>query len=127
LDYRLRGGGGIGYDYYPAEHTIFTFLVGISGFQEQHQDLDKNNEAEGDFWMHMTSKIMDPFELKARTRYAPVLGGGRYFATMGAGIGAPLLGRLNWGFEVLNLYDSNPPEGTEKNDFRLLTTLGWTF
>jgi putative salt-induced outer membrane protein YdiY len=127
LDYRYRSGGGLGYDYQPAEHTIFTFMGGVSGFREKYEGLENNSEAEGDFGVEMTSKVLDPFELKARTRFAPVFSGGRYFSTVGAGIGAPLFGRLNWGFEVLNLYDSKPPEGIEKNDFRLLTTLGWTF
>lgn len=127
LDYRYRGGGGLGWDVKLAESSLLTFFGGISAFTERFSELDRNNEGEGNLGVEFVSSMLKPFELKANAKYSPVFSGGRYFAQGGAGISAPIFGRLNWGLEVQDLYDSNPPEGILKNDFRFLTTLGWTF
>ena len=73
------------------------------------------------------TSALGPLTFNTRSGFAPFLSEGRYLVGWIASVSLPLWGRLNFGFELNESYDSDPPEGTKKNDVRFLSTLGWTF
>ena len=62
------------------------------------------------------------------TTYSPFLSGdSRYLLEGIIGIRLPLFGSLTFGLDLVDNYDSSPPERTKKNDLLILSTLGWAF
>ncbi len=52
---------------------------------------------------------------------------GRVRANLDARIQYELFKDFFWGITLFDQYDSRPPEGTEKNDFGINTSVGWSF
>ena len=128
LDYRFREGGGLGYRFKKGDHTDLSLRGGVSALQERFAGLDRTNSGLGDFGMEFRSTWLSPVALTAMTTYSPFLSGdSRYLLESILGIRLPLFGSLNFGLDFVDTYDSSPPEGTKKNDLRILSTLGWAF
>ena len=52
---------------------------------------------------------------------------GRVRANLDARIQYGLFKDFFWGVTLFDQYDSAPPQGTEKNDFGINTSVGWSF
>lgn len=127
LNYRFREGTGLGFELSPADHTSLSVSGGLAFFQEKFATLEEGTETEATIRSELSSTIFEPILLTARSTLSPVLSQDRYFFDFSSGLFMPIFSNLRFGIEVINLYDSAPPEDVQNNDFRLLTTLGWTF
>lgn len=67
-------------------------------------------------------------DLSSRLSVAPVLNdSGRWQISFTANLNRELLNQLYLTIGITEIYDSKPPTDTNKNDFSLTSSLGWTF
>jgi hypothetical protein len=67
-------------------------------------------------------------DLSSRLSVAPVLNdSGRWQVSFNAKVKRELLNQLYLTVGVVEIYDSKPPSNTNKNDFSLSSSLGWSF
>jgi hypothetical protein len=127
LVYRLREGTGLGYEVISSPVTEISVFGGVTLVQERFEDLEQTRDPEGLASVELKSSVLSPVTFTTRGQLTPSFRRGRYLFEWISGLSVPLFGRLNYGVGLTESYNSSPPEGTKKNDVRLISTLGLTF
>lgn len=129
LDLRTGQGGGFGIRFQPASHTQVAFFGGLTFLQEKFKDLDRDYHSEGAAGFDLETTWLAPAVFSTKTQYLPLFDqDGRYRLEWEASWTLPLFADFTFGLSMFDSYDSQPPRVTiKKNDFGLLTTLGWKF
>jgi len=127
LDYRFKQGGGLGYRLRVADHTDFSVGGGASALQERFTGEGGANEGTADLGFNLTSTILDPMVLTVKTGYSPFFTTNGQHLDFSVGVRIPLFAKLNIGFDLIDHYNTSPAEGKQKNDIRILSTIGWAF
>jgi putative salt-induced outer membrane protein YdiY len=127
LDYRFKQGGGLGYRLRVADHTDFSVGGGASALQERFTGEGRANEGTADLGFNLTSTILDPMVLTIKTGYSPFFTTSGQHLDFSVGVRIPLFAKLNIGFDLIDHYNTSPAEGKQKNDIRILSTIGWAF
>lgn len=128
LDLRTSEGGGLGYRFQPDPQTAWSLFGGLSFLQEKFERLDRKLSAEGIAGVEFETSRWAPFVFATRGLLLPLLTDGRYRVEWNAGLRVPLLGRLSLGVQLFDNFDSDPPRAEiEKNDFGVISTVGFSF
>ena len=130
LENALSAGTGPGRYFIQSNRVNVAAWVAPAIRRENYENIDPRAAYPlmfvGDFqlfsWAGMST------DLSSRLTVAPVLNdSGRWQINFTANINRELLNQLYLTVGVTEIYDSSPPTDTNKNDFSLTSSLGWTF
>jgi len=135
LDLRSTGGGGIGWHAIKHDATSLDLLAGVNYTHESYAvpinppDPSKTrNQAGltlGDAFMHKVGK--GTVITQTLFFYPDLSQTGQYRGTFNLGTVTKLNKWLGWQNSFADIYVSNPPSGTKKNDLQLATGLNVSF
>ena len=132
LDYRTALGGGAGRGLVQTNRFIFVVLGGVLFTREKYTD-EVESTLSGEVVTGGTFELFQydtpKMDLTANFYALPSLTLlGRVRLSSDAKLRFELFKDFFWAFSYFATYDSDPPaEGTEKSDYGLTTSLGWTF
>ncbi len=135
LDLRSTGGGGIGWHAIKLDATSLDLLAGVNYTHESYavpinppNPSNTRNQAGGtlgDAFMHKVGKST---VITQNLFFYPDLSQtGQYRGTFNFGTVTKLNKWLGWQNSFADIYVSNPPSGTKKNDLQLATGLNVSF
>lgn len=128
LDLRTSGGGGFGMDFVLGRVTQLSVFSGLTFLQENFKNLNKTRSAEGIAGVEIESERFEPLVVGTTAQLLPILTGGRYRVQWSANIRIPLFVGFNLGLQMFDNFDSHPPQvDVKKNDFGIVSTLGYSF
>ena len=127
LALRTREAVGVGFQWTPGPDTDFSFLGGLTLFQERYQGLDYELGKEGLLTFEMETTFFGSLAFDQRVQLTRRVSENRYLTQFDAGIRMPFFNSLTFGFRFFDKYDSRPTSATEKNDIGFLSTVGYTF
>ena len=127
LDLRLQGGTGLSYYLYGPDESHLQLLFGLSFDYEDYR-------RKGAYLVTRAllgakgAKRLAQLNLEAEATYQPKFSQPEDYQFEGkVRLGLPLLKNLQFSLRLEDLYRSRVPEGTEKNDLKILSTLDWLF
>ena len=133
LNLRTKVGGGFGRKIITTDKTALSLLGGVNFANERFRPADgikplaaNNGEALAAFDLKTTK--FAGIEFTFRVALHPTLtDGSRYRIESDSGFRIPIANRFTWGLSLYDRFDSQPPVPVQRNDFGLLSTLGFKF
>jgi putative salt-induced outer membrane protein len=128
LDYRLAPGGGIGYQWVEKPTLNINTEAGISYLYEDYFNGPTDQNVTLRLAYHIDKKLNDAVTLFSDGQYLPAFQNpGDYVADLDAGVRAKLVKSLYSEFRIDFDRNSDPPDGSLKNDLKYTVGLGWQF
>ena len=134
LNLRSRAGGGFGYKLKDNPHTEFSFLGGFVFINEQFQDdpdrppPEHTNSAEILAGFDLRTTVFDGVQITTKLAVLPNLSqSGRYRVEFDSTARIALLKRLTWSLTLFERFDSAPPLDVRRNDYGVVSALGYAF
>ncbi|MEZ5427626.1 MAG: DUF481 domain-containing protein [Pyrinomonadaceae bacterium] len=128
LDLRAVLGGGFGYKAIRSDRTKLDVFGGATYNRENFSTGLKRNSAEALIGDELSFKLTDSVKLEQRLSVYPgITNAGTYRALFDASIVTNLNDWLGWQVTVGDRFNSDPPVGSQKNDFLFSTGLRATF
>jgi putative salt-induced outer membrane protein YdiY len=134
LDLRSRLGGGFGWKVIQERNRTFDLLGGFTLTNEQFRaeegdPLPRKSTGEGLLGFEWRSSRLWGVELRTRlTAHPNLVQRGRYRIEYDSGAQIPLIAGITWDVSLFDRYDNNPPrEELERNDYGMVSTLGFSF
>ena len=128
LDLRTSEGGGFGIEFMLDSATQLSVLGGMTFLQENFQGLDRTFNAEAIAGVEWKTERFEPFVIGTISQLLPILGEGRFRFRWSANIRIPLFAGFSMGLQMFDNFDSEPPQiDVKKNDFGVVSTVGYTF
>ena len=132
LDYRTITGGGAGRGLVQTNRLIFTVFGGVVFTREKYtdeSDATRSGEAVGGTTFELFKYDTPKVDLSANFFVIPSLTLlGRVRLNSDAKLRFELFKDFFWAFSYFATYDSQPPtKDTEKSDYGVTTSLGWSF
>jgi putative salt-induced outer membrane protein len=127
LDYRTRQGVGVGYTWMVSRRTHYSLFGGVTYTQEKYLNLRCQQASEGLLAVETETNFFDRLAFQTKTQILPRLSEGRYLVDFDAGIRLPVYGGVTFGLRFYDNYDSSPTSRAKRNDFGLLSTVGFSF
>lgn len=130
LDLAASAGTGPGRLFISSNKVLLSSWLGIWYRRENYANVDGRNAIPllltTDFELFQWAGLST--DLSSRLGVAPVLNdSGRWLITFTVTLQRELLNHLYLNVGLSEVYDSKPPTDTNKNDFSINTSLGWTF
>ncbi len=128
-DLNLRSvlGGGLGFHAIKSDRTTLDFLGGLNYTRENYTTFNRNFAALT-LGEELTHKLGASTLLSQKLYFFPDLSDtGEYRATFNLGTVTKISKWLGWQNAFGNIYVTNPPAGTKKNDIVLTTGLNFSF
>jgi len=140
LDLRAVAGGGFGWHVIARPVSQFDILGGVVWTHETYSAIPPlidppdgspaitNSFVALDFGEQYTRKFGASSAFTEQAYFFPnLLDTGEYRATFNSGISTKIKSFLSWQTTISDVYVTDPPPSTKKNDFILTTGLGFTF
>jgi hypothetical protein len=134
LDLRSRVGGGFGWNVVKERDRTFDLLGGFTLTNEQYRAeegdlLPRKSTGEGLLGFEWRSSRLWGVELRTRlTAHPNLVQTGRYRIEYDSGAAIPLVAGFTWNVSLFDRYDNKPPrEELERNDYGMVSTLGFSF
>lgn len=131
IDLRALAGAGYGRFMLQTGNTLWSTTAGLAVVNEQRagsESAETNVEGllntEYEFFTYDTPKTSI---LTSLTVYPSLTEGGRFRTNLDLGVRRELIEDLFLELSFYNTYDSEPPIEGEKNDYGIVTSLGYTF
>ena len=133
LNLRTKAGGGFGRKLITTDKTTLSLLGGVNFANERFRHGDgiealtaNNGEALAAFDLKTTK--LAGIEFTLRVALHPTLtDGSRYRIESDSGFRIPIAKSFTWGLSLYDRFDSQPPVPVKRNDYGLLSTLGFKF
>jgi len=134
LDLRSRVGGGFGWKVIQERDRTFDLLGGFTLTNEQFRAeegdlLPRKSTGEGLLGFEWRSTRFWGIELSTRlTAHPNLVQTGRYRIEYDSGAAIPLIAGFTWNVNLFDRYDNRPPrEELERNDYGMVSSLGFSF
>lgn len=134
LDLRSRAGGGFGWKIINKGDATFDLLGGFTLTNEQFRAeegdlLPRKSTGEGLLGFEWRSTRFWGVELRTRlTAHPNLVQTGRYRIEYDSGAAIPLIAGFTWNISLFDRYDNRPPrEELQRNDYGMVSTLGYSF
>jgi putative salt-induced outer membrane protein YdiY len=134
LDLRSRLGGGFGWKIINGRDSTFDLLGGFTLTNEQFRAeegdlLPRKSTGEGLLGFEWRSSRFWGVQLRTRlTAHPNLVQTGRYRIEYDSGAEIPLIAGFSWNVSLFDRYDNKPPrEELERNDYGMISALGFTF
>jgi len=130
INLRTSGGAAIGKYLKKTRNTWFTVSAGLQANREnpQQADSETNIEALGSvryryFWYAVPERSFD----STFNVYPSLTDSGRTRADLRTTFKLELVEDLFWSMELWATYDNKPLSGSEKTDYGIITSVGWSY
>jgi len=133
LNLRSKVGGGFGRKLIRSQQTQLSTLAGFNFANEQFRGDATNpartrNSGEALAGIDLTTTRFFGIEFTTRLFVFPNLTQtGRYRLEYDSGFSIPLIGGFTWGLNLYDRFDSDPPVDVERNDYGVVSSLGYKF
>ena len=135
LNLRSRLGGGYGYKVTNTKDTELSLLGGFTYINEQFQDdpsqppLDATGSGEVVAEIDYRTVLLKGIGITTKLSFLPnLVQTGRYRIEYDSTARIPLIGGFNWSLTLFDRFDSAPPRaGVQRNDYGVVTALGYAF
>lgn len=133
LNLRTKVGGGLARRLISTGKTSLSLLGGINFANENYRsenliDAPATNSGEGLAVFDLKTTKLAGIEFTLRVALHPALTrGGRYRIESDSGIRVPIFKNFMWGLSLYDRFDSRPPIPVNRNDYGLISTLGYKF
>jgi putative salt-induced outer membrane protein len=134
LDLRSRLGGGFGWNVVKERDRAFDLLGGFTLTNERFRAeegelLPRKSTGEGLVGFEWESSAVWGVRLSTRlTAHPNLVQQGRYRVEYDSGARIPLVAGFTWNVRLFDRFDSRPPqENVQRNDYGMLSTLGFSF
>lgn len=127
IDFRFTPSAGVGYQWVEKPDFNFSTEAGIAWVYEELDDGTENDYVAVRLAYHLDKKLNDSVKAFHNLEFVPGLEDGEFTVVADAGIRADITKELFTEFKVEWKHDSEPAEGSLKNDVRYLMSVGWTF
>ena len=132
LDLRSLVGGGIGRQLYHTNSDVFLLLGGLDYNRELYSESDDHvNSLEAIGGVEYAHYTFDGLTSQLTTTFVvlpSLTDTGRVRLQWDTNLRQNIIGDLYWNLNLLEDYDSRPPQpDAANNDFSISTSLGWTF
>lgn len=133
LDLRSTLGGGLGWKITRSQTTNVSLLGGFSYVNEQYRHGDgspkpRSSTAMGQAGLEMEHYLNSRIRLYVDATVSPDFRNhGRYLFGADAGLRVPLNGFLTWNLSLFDRYDSEPPLAVYRNDWGIISGVGFDF
>ena len=134
LDLRSRVGGGFGWKLLNDRDGTLDLLGGFTLTNEQFRAeegdlLPRKSTGEGLLGFELRSSRFWGVELSTRlTAHPNLVQTGRYRIEYDSGARIPLIAGFTWNVSIFDRYDNKPPrEELQRNDYGMVSTLGFSF
>lgn len=133
LNLRTKFGGGLARKLINTKKTTLSLLGGINFANEQYRfgggiALPATTRGEGLAVFDFRTIKLARVELTLRIALHPTLSGyNRYRIESDGGLRIPITKNFMWGVSLYDRFDSRPPVPVQRNDYGLLSTLGYKF
>ena len=128
LDLRTSEGGGFGLEFELDPMTQLSLFGGLTFLQENFEGLDRTLSAEAITGLEFESARFEPFIIGTLAQLLPILTDSRYRVRWSANLRIPLFAGFNLGLQMFDNFDSDPPQvDVRKNDFGIVSTVGYAF
>ncbi len=130
LDFRSVIGGGLGRYFKQTNRTLLKMFAGAGYTHEEYADETLNNLAEALFgvgwdWFTFSGRETD---LSNRALvYYDLSSGKRLRLEINTALKHKLFKDFQWTVNLVESFDSSPPEEQKRNDVAITVSLGWTF
>ncbi len=133
LNLRTKAGGGFGRKLITSDKTTLSLLGGVNFANERFRPGDgiepltaNNGEALAAFDLKTTKFAGIEFTLHVAL-HPTLTDGSRYRIESDSGFRIPIGKSFTWGLSLYDRFDSQPPVPVKRNDYGLLSTLGFKF
>ena len=133
LNLRTKVGGGLARKVINTRKTTVSFLGGFNFANEKYRfenfiDLPAANSGEGLAVFDLRTTRLAGIEFMLRVAIHPALTkGGRYRIESDSSIRIPITKNFMWGLSLDDRFDSQPPVPVDRNDYGVISTLGYKF
>ncbi len=139
LDYRIIGGGGMGYQWIEEDNLKFATDAGVSELCEKYTkrvgtappweyEITKSSEFSVQLGYALEWIINEKFSFYHNMRYYPSFGSfSDYFLTTDAELRAAITKNMFGSLKAILDYDSTPGEGVGTTDTKYILGVGWKF
>ena len=133
LNLRTKVGGGLGRKLISTDKTTLSLLGGVDFANERFRPADGSesltaNNGEGLAAFDLKTTKFAGIEFTFRAALHPTLSGsGRYRIEADSGFRLPIAKSFTWGLSLYDRFDSDPLVPVKRNDYGLLSTLGFRF
>lgn len=129
IEYRLVPSAGIGYWFADKDDWKLMAEAGV-GFEHTHyrDNTESDNKAILIPRGYLEKVLLDDLRLtEDLVLYPSISGGGEYRLHTETSLINPLSDRVAWKVSFIDDYNSDPSANTKKNDYRLITSLDYSF
>ena len=133
LNLRTKFGGGLARKLINTKKTTLSLLGGINFANEQYRsgsviELPTTTRGEGLAVFDFRTTKLAGIEFTLRIALHPTLNSSsRYRIESDSGLRIPITKNFMWGVSLYDRFDSRPPVPVRRNDYGLLSTLGYKF
>jgi hypothetical protein len=134
LNLRTVTGGGMGWRLTNSEGAELSLLAGSTFLNEHFRTSETNDRpprkssGEALLTVNLEKFAIGGARFCSKLSLQPnLLQAGRYRLGFDSGVRVPLVGRLTWGVDIFERFDSRPPSKVERNDFGVLSSVGIAF
>ena len=125
---RQTYGGGFGKDVLKNSKTTFSLIGGLTFQHQKFINGTFDQSADGLFGEKLGEQFTKRIRLDHNLNFYPnFTQGGEYRFDTTTSLSIKLLGRLNFNTNLIDLYLSNPPMGSQKNNVTFSTGIGYSF
>lgn len=128
IDLRTSQGGGAGWRLMSGAGMALSLFGGATFLQERFTGSPRNFSGEALAGLEMQTKTFPPFVISTKSQILPMIGSSRYRLEWDGNIRVPVLAGFTLGVQLFDYFDSSPlPPQVKRNDFGVLSTLGFSF
>lgn len=129
LDLRLTPGAGVGYQWFEGPAFNLATEAGVAWVYEDYGSGDTTDEVSGRLAYHVDWRPVAALGLFHNFEWLPGFSDpfGDYLVNADAGARINVIGSLFTEFKAEMRYDATPAPGRDKEDWRFLVGLGWSF
>ena len=135
LNLRSRMGGGYGYKVKNTKDTELSLLGGFTFINEQFQEatdaIPNGGTSSGEALAGIDYRtiLLKGIGITTKLSFLPnLVQNGRYRVEYDSTARIPLIGGFNWSLTLFDRFDSDPPrEGVQRNDYGVVTAVGYAF
>ncbi|MDE0105561.1 MAG: DUF481 domain-containing protein [Bryobacterales bacterium] len=128
LDLRTRAGGGLGWRVWERRRSSISLLGGLAYVHDRLRDQDNRARAESQFGVDWAARVFGIVGLESHLSVHPNLLDRSHWRVEYDGIlRVQVNGRFSYSLRLFDRYDSRPAQGVARNDYGLVSGLGFEF
>ena len=128
IDLEFHEGAGLGYKVLQQKHLNLNTEVGLQDQNQSYRNQPRHSFVSARLGENIVWKPLDKLEIRQALTYTPDIEDFTVVRIRAElSLSYPLFKRITFNFNLVDLYDSQPPIGVKNNDLQVQSTIGMTF